>query len=635
MGTQNVHATADAEKRRAFMRSLLRDVEALERMIDEGTVESGVSMIGAEQELVVVDEGGNPLPIGERIIDEIEDDHVTNELGKFNIEFNLDPLPFAGDCLSHLEDQINALLAKLRAVAYARDAQIALCGVLPTLEKSDLGLENLTDKPRYHALNEVLMAMRGGPSRLSIEGLDELSIKHHSVMLEACNTSFQIHFQVSPEHFTKYYNIAQAVAGPTLAAATNSPLLFGRRLWHETRIALFQQSVDTRIEREDLREFQPRVSFGTHWINDGVLEIYREDIARFKPLFHDVSEEDPLALLDSGVTPRLRSLCLHNGTVYRWNRACYGVSPNGKPHLRIENRVLPSGPTPIDEVANAAFWFGLMHGLADECEDVRTRMTFEDAAANFNAAARHGIDANLVWFGGTRMPARELIALHLIPLAERGLKDAGVDAGKYLDVLERRVATGQTGSSWMLGSLQSMGKSGARSGRLARLTCAMIDRQLHGAPVHDWEPISEDEFTGDRRHIMKVGQYMATDLFTVHDTDVVDLVTNLMDWKHVRHVPVEDDEHNLVGIVSARSLLRHLGRARTNGDGRAVPVSEIMDKHPITATPDTTTLDAIHLMRKHSISCLPVVQGTRLVGIISEHDIMGVAAPLLERFLEG
>ncbi len=634
MGAQDVTSGANAERRRAFMRDLLRDVEALERMLEEGRIETGVSMIGAEQELVIVDQAGRPMCIADELIAEIDDDHVTNELGQFNLEFNLDPLPFGGDCLSTLEDQINALLAKTRAAAYANDAQIALCGILPSLEKSDLGMENLTDRPRYHALNEVLMRMRGAPSRLSIEGADELSIKHQSVMLEACNTSFQIHFQVSPESFTRYYNFAQAITGPCLAAACNSPLLFGRRLWHETRIALFQQSVDTRTEREDLREFQPRVSFGSHWINDGVLEIYREDIARFKPLFHDIGDENPLELLDQGVTPKLRCLCLHNGTVYRWNRACYGVSPNGKPHLRIENRVLPSGPTPVDEVANSAFWFGLMHGLSDECDDVRTRMTFEDAAQNFNAAARHGIDANLVWFGGARMPARELIALHLIPLAERGLKRAGVDGGKYLDILERRVATGQTGSAWMLGSLNAMGRSGARSGRLSRLTCAMIERQMHGAPVHEWEPVADSEFAGDRRHILTVGQYMATDLFTVHDSDIVDLVTNLMDWKHVRHVPVEDDDHHLVGIVSARALLRHLGRTRSNGDGRAVPVSEIMDKDPVTASPDTTTLDAIRLMREHQVSCLPVVEGKRLVGLISEHDIMSVAAPLLERFLE-
>ena len=634
MGVQDVTTGADAERRRAFMRSLLRDVEALERMLDEGLIESGVSMIGAEQELVIVDQAGRALPIADELIAEIDDDHVTNELGKFNIEFNLDPLPFTGDCLSDLEDQINALLANTRAAAYSQDAQVALCGILPALEKSDLGLDNLTDRPRYHALNEVLMKMRRGPSRLSIEGTDELSIKHQSVMLEACNTSFQIHFQVDPENFCRHYNAAQAITGPCLAISANSPLLFGRRLWHETRIALFQQSVDTRVEREDLREFQPRVSFGASWLDKSVLDMYREDITRYKPLFHDMGDEDPLALLDQGVTPKLPSLCMHNGTVYRWNRACYGVSPNGKPHLRIENRVLPSGPTPADEVANAAFWFGLMHGLDHEVEDVRTRMTFEDAAANFNAAARHGIDANLVWFGGTKMPARELIALHLIPLAERGLKKAGVEAGKYLDILEQRVATGQTGSAWMLGSLNSMGKSGARSGRLGRLTCAMIERQLHGAPVHEWEPIDQTEFTGDKRHIMRVGQYMATDLFTVHDTDIVDLVTNLMDWKHVRHVPVEDDEHRLVGVVSARALLRHLGRSRSNGDRRAVPVSEIMDKDPITATPDTSTLDAIKLMRDHKVSCLPVIEGDKLVSIISEHDIMGVAAPLLERFLE-
>ncbi len=617
------------------MRRLIRDVEALERMLDSGMVESGVTCIGAEQELVIVDEAGRPLPIADELIEHIDDPHTTSELGKFNIEFNLDPLPFESDCLTKLEDQLNALIAKARASAAHFDAQIALVGILPSLEKSDLGIENLTDRPRYHALNEVLTRMRGGPSRLAIEGTDELSITHDSVMLEACNTSFQVHFQVSPEDFPRQYNFAQAVTGPVMAASVNSPLLFGRRLWRETRIALFQQSVDTRGDRNDLREFQPRVAFGSDWIHDSVLEIFREDIARFKPLFPEETSEDPLAVLDEGGVPKLPALCLHNGTVYRWNRACYGISGNGKPHLRIENRVLPSGPTPADEVANAAFWFGLMRGLSLECDDIREHMDFEDAAANFNAASRHGLDAQLTWLRGERMPARELIALRMIPLAERGLREAGVDPGRSLDIIEQRIATGQTGSAWLVSNYNRLGGkgSGGRSSRLGRLTCSMIKRQLRGAPCHEWDPVSIGEHLGDRRHIMRVGQFMATDLFTVNESDVVDLVTNLMDWKHVRHVPVEDDEHRLVGIVAARAIIRHLSRNGSKADSRAVAVGEIMDADPVTATPDMPTIEAIALMRRAGVSCLPVVENETLVGIISEHDIMAIAEPLLERFL--
>jgi CBS domain-containing protein/gamma-glutamylcysteine synthetase len=637
MGQANVNANTNItpETRRAFMRALLRDIEALEVMIERGMIESGINRIGAEQEMVIIDRGGCPFPIAQDIIDELADPHVTNELGKFNLEFNLDPLTFGGDCLGKLEDQINALLAKVRAAAYQHDARVVLAGILPALEKSDLGLDNLTDKPRYHALNEALTRMRGGPTTLHIEGIDELAVTHQSVMLEACNTSFQVHFQVAPEQFARLYNFAQAIAGPTLAVAVNSPMLFGRRLWHETRIALFQQSVDTRNVNESLRQFQPRVAFGTHWIRDSVLEIYREDVARFKPLFPEAFASDAIEVVERGDIPRLPALCLHNGTVYRWNRACYGVG-NGKPHLRIENRVLPSGPTPADQVANAAFWFGLLHGLNNEYDDVRELMSFEDALDSFTSAARNGIDAQIAWFNGQRMPARELVALKLIPLAERGLRSAGVDEPnitRYLDIIERRAATGQTGASWTLRSFATMADTGSRGERLCRLTCAIADRQMLGVPVHEWSPVSETEFARDKRHIRTVGQYMTTDLFTVNETDVVDLVTNLMHWKHVRHVPVEDDEHRLVGLVSARGLLRHFGRVREGDHPRSVPVSEVMESEPITVSPNASTLDAVRLMRQHKISCLLVVEEEKLVGIVTEYDLMLIATPLLERFL--
>lgn len=641
MGTQDVkRSQADGEGQRAFVRALLRDVEALETLLGDGRVESGVNRIGAEQEVAIVDLSGRPASINDAILDELRDDpRFTCELGKFNLEFNLDPLRFEGDCLGRLEDQINAMFARVRSVAHGFGSQVVMVGILPSLAKADLGIENITDRPRYHQLNDALSRMRGGPYELSIRGVDELAVRHDNVMLEACNTSFQVHFQVSPDQFARRYNIAQAVAGPVLAAAVNSPLLFGRRLWRETRIALFEQSIDTRPASSTMREFQGRVSFGTHWIEDGVLEIFQEDIARFKPLFLDCSEEDSLAEVASGHTPRLRNLCLHNGTVYRWNRACYGISDNGKPHLRIENRVLPAGPTVVDEVANAAFWFGLMWGVAQECEDVAKEMAFESARQNFLAAAREGLDAQIKWLGHDAMPARQVIETHLLPLASRGLEAAGIDGAhieKYMGVIERRVSTGRTGAAWILGSIASMRETETRGQTLCRLTSAIARRQLHGAPVHTWTPVEETEFAGDKAHILNVGQYMTTDLFTVNENDVIDLVTNLMDWKHIRHIPVEDDAHRLVGLVTHRDLMRHLGKVRLKGseDGRAVAVSEVMNATPLTITPETTTLDAIRLMRENKISCLPIVEGGRqLVGIVTEHDLMRIAAPLLERFL--
>ncbi|MEO1128749.1 MAG: glutamate-cysteine ligase family protein [Planctomycetota bacterium] len=635
MGTQNVRSGQTGEERREFTRALLRDVEALEVMLDRGMIESGVNRIGAEQEMAIIDRSGRPFPINDQLLNDLHSDLFTTELGKFNIEYNLDPIAFGGECLNVMEDRINAMLAQIRAVAHKHGAQIVMAGILPSIAKDDLGLDNLSDRPRYRALNEVLNRMRGGPYELRINGVDELSVTHDSVMLEACNTSFQVHFQVSPSEFAHKYNIAQVVAAPVLAAASNSPMLFGRRLWHETRIALFEQSIDTRSSSSSMREFQGRVSFGTDWVRDSVLEIFQEDVARFKPLFPMDPEQDPLEVIEQGGVPKLRALCLHNGTVYRWNRACYGRT-GGRPHLRIENRVLPSGPTPADEVANAALWFGLMRGMSETYPDITTELSFDDVRANFIAAARQGLDAQLHWIGGITVPARELIALKILPLAQRGLEAAGISGtqiDRYLGIIQDRASVGQTGSIWMLKSYAGMPKRTTRGERMCRLSTAIARRQLHGTPVHTWKPIDESEFEGDKQHIMTVGQYMTTDLFTVHQNDVVDLVTNLMDWKHIRHVPVEDDDHRLVGLVSHRDLLRHLGRARDREDLDARPVSEIMKPDPITVSPQSTTLEVINVMRTHQISCLPVVENDRLVGVITEHDLMQIAAPLLERFL--
>ncbi len=635
MGRHDVQSVAGEDQRRAYMRALLRDVEALEIMLREGMIESGVARIGAEQEMALIDRGGHPAPIGSGVLERLPGEYFTTELGKFNIEMNLPPLEWGGSALREMERQINALLTQARAAAQEHDALIVLTGILPSLTKTDLALSNLTDAPRYHALNEALNRLRGGPYELNIVGVDELNISHDSVMLESCNTSFQVHFQVEPSEFARWYNLAQAATAPVLAAAVNSPLLLGRRLWRETRIALFQQSIDTRAAQPGMRQFQPRVSFGAKWIRESVLEIYQEDIARFKPLFHEIPGQDALETLERGEIPRLEALCLHNGTVYRWNRPCYGVS-EGKPHLRIENRVLPSGPTPVDEVANAALWLGLLRGLSDAYEDITEHLSFDDVFQNFVAAARHGLEAQLTWIGNQHLPARELLALKVLPLAHRGLRAAGIDAAdidRYLGVIEKRVATGQTGASWQMRSVAEAGLAENRAQALCRLASAIAQRQLHNAPVHTWEPLHASEFMGDRRHYMKVGQFMTTDLFTVHQDDVIELVTNLMDWKHIRHVPVEDDEHALVGLVSHRDLLRYLGRARDRGNSRAVAVSEIMKPEPVTVTPETTTIEAIRLMQERQVACLPVVEDGRLVGVITEHDLMRIAAPLLERFL--
>jgi CBS domain-containing protein len=420
-----------------------------------------------------------------------------------------------------------------------------------------------------------------------------------------------------------------------LAAAVNSPLLFGRRLWRETRIALFEQAVDTRSSTDHLRERSSRVSFGRKWVEQSVLELFREDVARFRSVLGDAFEEDPFERIESGQAPALKALRLHNGTVYRWNRACYGIT-DGKPHLRIENRVLPSGPTVIDEVANAAFWFGLVAGLHKHYPQVRFNMGFEDAKSNFLSAARHGLDAQFTWVNGRTYPARNLILSRLIPLAYEGLSMGGIykdDAERYLGVIEDRVRSAQTGARWMLTSLAEMKQSSSPGERLNALTAGLITRQIKGDPVHTWEPARAREAGGLKRNFLRVEQYMTTDLFSVHEDELLELVANLMEWEKIRHVPVEDHENRLVGLISYRALLRLLARGLSLENGKTVPVRDIMTKNPLTVSPETGTLEAVKLMKQHGIGCLPVVRDERLVGIVTERDFMDIATGLLEETL--
>ncbi|MBX7224008.1 MAG: CBS domain-containing protein [Blastocatellia bacterium] len=636
MGEQNIKYELDGETRRFFTKRLLTDLRALDQMIRQGVFEKGITRIGAEQEMFIVERGWWPSTKAVEILDRINDPHFTTELALFNLEANLDPYEFTGDCLSVMEKQLLELVEKARKTAAELDVEVILTGILPTIRKGDLGLDNLTPKPRYFALNRVLSQMRGGDYDFYIRGLDELSLRHDSMMVEACNTSFQVHMQVAPEDFARYYNIAQIATAPVLAAATNSPLLLGRRLWHETRIALFQQAIDTRVSSHNLRERSPRVTFGTQWVKNSVLELYFEDIARFRSLLDSELQENPFELLEKGEMPQLYALKLHNGTVYRWNRACYGIT-NGIPHLRIENRVLPSGPTPRDEIANATFWLGLVKGLALRNEDITRRMSFEDATTNFYSAARLGLYAQFSWLEHKRVPAQTLICDTLLPIAEEGLQKVGVrqeDIDLYLGVIDKRVRTGQNGSEWMLTSMAAMRHRSSMGEKLNALTAGIIARQKENKPVAEWEPVRLEEAGREKHNYLRVEQYMTTDLFTVQEDELVDMVASLMDWARIRHVPVEDQESRLVGLVSYRALLRLMARGWRTADGEMLPVSEIMNKNLVTVTPETMTMDAIELMRKHRISCLPVVRDGRLVGVVTERDFMNVTAGLLEEKLK-
>ncbi|MEM1025856.1 MAG: CBS domain-containing protein [Myxococcota bacterium] len=630
MGDMTVNARLQEQSYRDFVQRVLNDIRALEMMIEEGWFESGVRRIGAEQELFLVDEGRRPALCAAEVLKTLDDEHFTNELATFNLECNLDPMLFEGRALRSMEEQLVGFVQKARASAASHGADVALMGILPTLRMSDLSLASMTPHPRYELLNSALNAMRGGAYRFNILGLDSLSFEHDNVMVEACNTSFQIHFQVGPDEFAHLYNVAQLVAAPLVAVSAFSPTLLGRRLWHETRIALFEQSVDTRKATGHLRERASRVSFGSDWVRDGgVSELLQEDVMRFRALLGADTSEDSVAKVRAGEIPKLKALRIHTGTVYRWNRPCFGVT-DGRPHLRIENRALPSGPTPIDAMANAAFWFGLISGISSEYADVPTRFEFARAKANFYRAAQRGLDAALEWPDGRTWTAQDLVKERLLPMAREGLLHKNIDAGdveRYLGVIEQRVDRKRTGSLWLLTSLDSMGDSGSWSEQMGAITSAAIAREKTGAPVSEWPLATMNECTDWKHSYHRVEQYMTTDLVTVEEDEPVELVARLMDWKKIRHVPVEDGQHHLVGLVSHRELMRTL--LERGADARTIPVRDIMKRDIITVRPTSRTLDAMHLMDEHTVACLPVVKEDRLVGIITERDYMFIAKDLM------
>ena len=632
MGEHNVKQEADQQLTQIFMKALLDDLRALVFMLNDGRVEADAMRIGAEQEMFLVDQDFRPAPVSPDVLAGVNDPRLTTEIARFNLEANLTPRHLTGNCFSQMEQELVDLIELARANAGRKGADILLAGILPTLKRSDLTLANLTPAPRYEQLNRGVIGLRGGPLSIHIKGLDELHLTHDNIMMESCNTSFQVHYQSSPERFVNDYNAAQAITGPVLAAAVNSPLLFGHRLWQETRVALFQHSTDERSSSQLIRSQPTRVSFGDCWLQNSVVELFHDQISRFRPILITKPDENPFEVLARSETPLLSALRLHNGTVWRWNRACYGVS-DGVAHLRIENRALPSGPTVIDEIANTAFFIGLMIGVPQEYGEVSTRMAFDDAKSNFFRAARHGLDAPLQWLDGQSHSAASLILDQLLPLARRGLSSAAVaaaDIDKYLGVVEERVRSGQTGARWITNSLEQMATF-SKDARNRALTTAMLQLQKQGAPVQHWPVTKPGECGGWEQNYRIVGQFMSTDLFTVRPDDLIDLAASVMDWRHIRHVPVEDGEGRLAGLVTHRALLRLLNCSRAQA--RPITVREIMIPNPLTVTPSTTSLEAVEIMRSNRVGCLPVVEGDQLVGIVTSYDFLEASARLFKQHL--
>ena len=424
MGDKKVTSEYDDGQMRAFTHAVLNDLQALDQMLSGGLFEEDVFRIGAEQEIFLVDSAMRPAPIVTELMKEARDGRLTTEIGRFNLEANLTPRDFSGDCLRLMEDELYEILDVVRNAAGKFDAGVVLAGILPTIQLSDLTCANLTPNPRYYEIDRVVTMLHGENRVIQIKGLDELQLTLQDTFTEFCNTSFQIHLQVGAKDFVRYYNWAQAIAAPVLASAVNSPILLNHRLWHETRLALFQHAIDTRSVVHKERNQPPRVNFGERWVDNSIIEILRDDAIRFRILLTQAVEEDSLDVLAKGGIPSLAAWRLHNGTIWRWNRPCYGVV-NGNPGLRIEARYLPAGPSVVDEMANAAFFLGLMMELPEEFGDITKFMSFDDAKNNFFNAARYGLGGQNLGLDGKSRRVGRLILEELLPRATTRTSSSG------------------------------------------------------------------------------------------------------------------------------------------------------------------------------------------------------------------
>jgi gamma-glutamyl:cysteine ligase YbdK (ATP-grasp superfamily) len=492
MGRDVQPVSITGEDRRKYRDKVQRSLDVLARMLRERRFEANPSQVGLELELNLVGEHAEPSMRNADVLAAIADPAWATELGQFNLEINLPPRQLGGDAAAGLEREIRASLNAADTKARQAGSRLVMIGILPTLQERDMHEGILSANARYRLLNEQIFAARGEDMRIAIDGAEQLVTHAGSITPEAACTSVQLHAQVSPDAFASYWNAAQSIAGVQVALAANSPFLFGRQLWHETRITLFEQATDTRPVELKQQGVRPRVWFGERWITS-VLDLFEENIRYFTALLPVCEDEDPLAALDRGDCPQLAEMSLHNGTIYRWNRPVYAAA-DGKPHLRVENRVLPAGPSVADVMANAAFYYGLVRALAEAQRPVWTQMSFAAAAGNLREAARHGLDAQLYWPGAGTAPVTELVLRRLLPLAREGLARWDVTPGhadRLLDIIEQRCLTGQTGAVWQTATVAALTARGAgRQEALRLMTERYIEHMHTNDPVHTW-PVSD------------------------------------------------------------------------------------------------------------------------------------------------
>ncbi len=489
MGRDVPESEFTRDDRRRYREKMQRCLDAFALMLRGSRFDYERPQVGLEIELNLVDDEAEPAMRNAEVLQVIADAAWSTELGRFNLEINIPPRQLTAGGPGAWEQEVRDALNRAEERASSIGAHLVMIGVLPTLMQHHVSAAALSANPRYRLLNQQVFAARGEDLRIEIDGRERLRTYADSITPEAACTSTQFHLQVSPQEFADYWNAAQAIAGVQVALAANSPFLFGKELWPETRVPLFEQTTDTRAVELKAQGVRPRVWFGERWITS-VFDLFEENVRYYPALLPLCDDEDPLRTLEDGDIPKLAELTLHNGTIYRWNRPVYDVV-DGIPHLRVENRVLPSGPSVADVTANGAFYFGLVRALVDEERPVWSRMSFAAAEDNLHSAARDGIDARLYWPGMGEVPASELVLRRLLPLAHQGLERSGMDDAwrePMLGIIEQRCVAGRNGALWQSEMFHAV-EDRARLSRheaLRRMTEQYMGYMHLNVPVHTW-----------------------------------------------------------------------------------------------------------------------------------------------------
>jgi hypothetical protein len=490
MGTDVTPLAFSRDDRTRYRVKVRRCLDVFALMLDAFRFDTERPMTGLEIELDLIDASAEPAMRNTEILANLADPSFQTELARYNLEFNARPRLIAGTGLADYERDLIDSLARAEETAGKVDARLLLIGILPTLTPAHTVLEHLSPDPRYRLLNEQIVAARGEDISLDIRGAERLQVTTDSIAPEAAGAAVQCHLQVAPDDFAAYWNASQAIAAVQVSLGANSPYLFGRHLWAETRIALFEQSTDTRPDELKAQGVRPRAWFGERWIAS-IFDLFEENVRYFPPLLPICDDEDPVEVLHAGGVPTLGELRLHNGTIYRWNRPVYDVM-DGRPHLRVENRVLPSGPTVPDLLANVAFYFGLARSLAEDDRPIWSQLTFSAAEDNFHTAARQGITARIQWPRLGEVKVTDLVLERLLPKAYDGLDRYGVSAplrDRLLGIIEQRCLTGRNGAVWQVDTVRAAQERGLdRPAALRAMVQRYVAHQRTHQPVHTWEP---------------------------------------------------------------------------------------------------------------------------------------------------